>query len=48
MFFSEKNYQGLNYTLSNTSLDSCVNFKKGPLVVESVELFHNTACALYK
>ena len=46
-FFSEVDYQGLNYTLLENRLHYCVNFTKGPLVVQSAQLFRNTVCDLY-
>lgn len=46
-FYSEPDYQGLNYTLFDNRLHYCVNFTRGPLVTASVRLFADTACALY-
>ncbi|KAI9241638.1 MAG: hypothetical protein BYD32DRAFT_26945 [Podila humilis] len=46
-FYSEPDYQGLNYTLFDKRLNYCVNFTRGPLVTASARLFADTACALY-
>ena len=46
-FYDQANYAGQNYTLFNNRLHYCVNFTRGPLVVNSARLFDNTVCDLY-
>jgi hypothetical protein len=46
-FYDQTNFTGQTYTLFDNRLHYCVNFTRGPLVVESAQLFDNTVCDLY-
>ena len=46
-FYDQTNYTGQNYTLFDNRLHYCVDFTRGPLVVNSAQLFGNTVCDLY-
>ena len=46
-FYSEVDFQGLNYTLFDNRLHYCVDFPRGPLIVSSARVFSGTVCDLY-
>ncbi|KAI9231326.1 MAG: hypothetical protein BYD32DRAFT_217048 [Podila humilis] len=46
-FYSEKDYEGSNYSLTRKSVDRCVDFTRAPLVVESVQISGSAEVKLY-